>query len=73
MIPADIRRELGIEEGSKLAVLIDDGAVVLLPREAIAKRLHAMFAGIDRSLAEELIAERHAEAERDAIEEGWES
>ena len=71
VIPADVRRELGIEPGTKLAVLVQDGGVMLLPREAIKRRLREMFSGIDRSLSEELIAERHAEARRDAIEEGW--
>jgi AbrB family looped-hinge helix DNA binding protein len=65
VIPAPIRRQLGIEEGTRLAVLVDEEAVVLVPRDALKRRLRAMFAGA-QGMADELIAERRAEAERDA-------
>ena len=67
VIPASIRRELGIEEGTKLAVRIKDGAIELLTDDAIDVRLRAIFANAAGS--EELLAERRAEAQRDAQEE----
>ncbi len=65
VVPARLRRQLGIEEGSELVALVENGALVLLTRDAIADRLHAMFAHVEGSLADELIAERRAEAARE--------
>ena len=65
VIPAGIRRELGIEEGSELVALVEGEAVVLVPRAAIKTRLRTMFAGVTGSMRGELIAERRAEAGRD--------
>lgn len=65
VIPAEIRRQLGIDTGTRLAVLIDDEAVVLVPREAIERRLHALFKGVPVSMAAELRKERQAEAARE--------
>ncbi len=66
VIPVQIRRRLGIEQGTRLAVLVDDDAVVLVPRSAIERRLHAIFRGVPVSMADELIGERRAEAAADA-------
>ena len=66
VIPAGIRRELGIEEGSELVALVEGEAVVLVPRSAIKTRLRSMFAATGGSMRDELIAERRAEAARDA-------
>jgi AbrB family looped-hinge helix DNA binding protein len=62
VIPAGIRRELGIEEGSELVALVEGEAVVLVPRAAIKTRLRSIFAGVETSMRAELIAERRAEA-----------
>lgn len=62
VIPAPIRRELGIEEDTRLVALVDQGAVVLAPRHVLRRRLRAMFAGVEGSLADELLADRRAEA-----------
>ncbi|MFN2490840.1 MAG: AbrB/MazE/SpoVT family DNA-binding domain-containing protein [Actinomycetota bacterium] len=62
VIPAAIRRQLGIERRTRLTVLIDGEAVVLVPREAVERRLHAIFSGVPASMARELIEERRAEA-----------
>jgi len=62
VIPAGIRRRLGIEEGSELVALIEGEAVVLVPRSAIKSRLRSMFADVGSSMREELIDERRAEA-----------
>lgn len=66
VIPAGIRRELGIEEGSELVALVEGEAVVLVPRSAIKSRLRSIFAGTAESMRDQLIAERRADAERDA-------
>ena len=66
VIPVEIRRELGIREGSELVALVEGEAVVLVPRSAIKARLRSIFAGLDTSMRDELIAERRADASRDA-------
>ncbi len=66
VIPAAIRRELGIGVGSELVALVEDGGVLLLPRGEVKRRLRRMFAGVEGSLASELIAERRREAAAEA-------
>ena len=70
VIPADIRRQLEIHEGSELVALVEGEAVVLVPRSAIKSRLRSMFADIGVSMRQELIAERRAEAERESSGSG---
>lgn len=70
VIPVEIRRSLGLKEGDTVLFEVRDGEVVLTTRRARIARAQAMFrqfvpAG-PPSLADELIAERRAEA---AIEE----
>jgi AbrB family looped-hinge helix DNA binding protein len=62
VIPAAIRRELRLQEGSELVALVEDDAIVLLPRSAVRARLRGMFAGVRTSMREELLAERRAAA-----------
>ena len=62
VIPAEVRREVGIVEGTELAAMVEGDAVVLLPRSAVKARLRAMFAGVRSSMAQELIEERRAAA-----------
>jgi AbrB family looped-hinge helix DNA binding protein len=70
VIPAGIRRELGIEEGSELVALVEGEAVVLVPRSAIKSRLRSIFASTEGSMRDELLADRRAEAMRDASARG---
>jgi AbrB family looped-hinge helix DNA binding protein len=65
VIPAGIRRQLGIEEGSELVALVEGEAVVLMPRSVIRSRLRSIFADVGVSMRDELIVERRAEAARD--------
>lgn len=65
VIPAAIRKRLGLEQGTRLAVLVDGEAVVLVPRPAVEQRLHSIFKGVPASMADELIGERRAEAAAD--------
>lgn len=65
VIPAPIRQQLGIAEGSELVALVEGEAVVLVPRSAIKARLRSMFASVEPSLRDELIADRRAAARRE--------
>ena len=65
VIPAGIRRMLGIEQGSELVAIVEGEAVVLVPREAIKRRLRSIFADVPTSMREELLAERRVEAARE--------
>lgn len=64
VIPAPIRRELAIEEGSQLVALVDRDGVLLLPRSAVKRRLRELFAGVETSLSAELLADRRGAASR---------
>lgn len=66
VIPAGIRRELGIREGSELVALVEGEAVVLVPRSGIKNRLRSIFTATKASMSDELIEERRAEAAREA-------
>jgi AbrB family looped-hinge helix DNA binding protein len=68
VIPQAARQQLGIEEGDELAVIVERDGVLLMPRERLLDSLRGMLADVPYSLADELIAERHAEAARDAAE-----
>jgi AbrB family looped-hinge helix DNA binding protein len=62
VIPVEIRRRLGLEEGSQLVALVEGDGVLLLPRAAVKQRLRGIFASIGTSLADELIRDRRAAA-----------
>lgn len=62
VIPVEIRRSLGLQEGSELLAIVEGDSVVLMPRATVKKRLRSMFAGVGSSMREELIAERRAAA-----------
>jgi len=66
VIPAGIRRQLHLEEGSELVALVEGQGVLLIPRAAVKHRLRSMFAGVKSSMAAELQAERRAEVERES-------
>jgi AbrB family looped-hinge helix DNA binding protein len=64
VIPANIRREMSIEIGSTLVARIENDMLIFEKPDTVIKRLQARFKKIPKgvSLAEELIAERRAEA-----------
>ncbi|MBA4169973.1 MAG: AbrB/MazE/SpoVT family DNA-binding domain-containing protein [Chloroflexi bacterium] len=66
VIPVEVRRALGLTEGSELVALIEGDAVVLLPRSSVRDRLRSLFAGVEGSMAGELIEERRAAAKEDS-------
>jgi len=71
-IPAWLRHVTGIRAGSSLVAYEEDGRAVLETREHLADRIRrdvaASWSG-DGSAVDELIAERRAEATREAAEE----
>jgi AbrB family looped-hinge helix DNA binding protein len=68
VIPAAIRRELGLAPGAVLAARVEDGRLVLEPSGVVLARLRRRFNKVSPgvSLADELIDERRKEARRDS-------
>lgn len=66
VLPATIRRELGLNEGDELVASTDGERLVLERRETLLEELRQELhdATGDRSLVDELIAERRREAKR---------
>jgi AbrB family looped-hinge helix DNA binding protein len=64
VLPARLRRQLGVEPGSVLLAKVEEDRLVLETRRAALKRLQARFAKVPRttSVVDELIAERRREA-----------
>jgi AbrB family looped-hinge helix DNA binding protein len=71
VIPAALRKALGLKPGDRLIARQEGESLVLERREAIGKRLQDRFRHIPNevSLVDELIAERRAEAAKEAAEE----
>jgi AbrB family looped-hinge helix DNA binding protein len=67
VIPTKVRREAGIGPGDVLVVHTRDGQVIIESRENVERRIRERFAHIpsDVDLADELIADRRAEARRE--------
>jgi AbrB family looped-hinge helix DNA binding protein len=67
VVPAPLRRRLGIEPGDVLVARAEDDRLVLERRAAILERIRRRLAVVPAhiSMVEELIAERRAEAERE--------
>ncbi len=66
VIPVEIRRRLGLEEGSQLVALVEGEGVLLLPRRAVKQRLRDMFAGVKTSMADELVRDRRSAAAKES-------
>lgn len=70
VLPAPLRRRLDLHAGDRLIVTLDaSGEIRLLPARDLARRLCGLYRDLapGRSLADELIAERRAEAAREAL------
>jgi AbrB family looped-hinge helix DNA binding protein len=69
LIPAAIRRRLGLREGSEVIVRVEEsGRLQVTSRAQALARVQSelrKYIRRDRALADELIAERRAEAERE--------
>ncbi|UEM02776.1 AbrB/MazE/SpoVT family DNA-binding domain-containing protein [Skermanella rosea] len=68
VIPANVRSELGLQEGGKFIVHVEDGQIRLEPIQAAVARAQAMvrrYVPEGLSLVDELSEERRAAAERE--------
>jgi len=67
VIPAGMRAALGMTGGGRMVARLVEGAVVLEPIEAAVRRAQAMVGRYvrDGAVVDELIAERHAAADRE--------
>src|SRR5438034_1696728 len=68
VLPAAARNTLGLKDGSDLRIVLEDRQLVLIPYFEVIRRLQEKYRRLipgDRSLADELIAERRAEAARE--------
>lgn len=68
VIPARFRRELGFEVGDTVIVELSEGALHIRPRSAAITQAQKLMRGLVSTgdgLADELIADRRADAARD--------
>jgi AbrB family looped-hinge helix DNA binding protein len=68
VIPAEFRKALGIQVGDPIILALDDGEVRLFTIDRAIRRAQEIvrrYVPDGRSLADELIAERRLEAERE--------
>ena len=67
VIPASLRRSLGLEEGDRLVARQEADRLVIEKPEQIKQRLKARFALVpaERNLVDELIADRREESRRE--------
>ena len=65
-MPVELRRDLGLEEGTELAIRSDGHRLILEPRNEVLRRVRRRFADVDASLADELVSDRRDEARRES-------
>ncbi|MDX6650045.1 MAG: hypothetical protein QOJ97_1996 [Solirubrobacteraceae bacterium] len=73
VLPAPVRRALGLAPGDRLILTLEpDGGVRMVSAREVAGRLRGLLRDVapGRSLADELLAERRAEARREDAESG---
>jgi AbrB family looped-hinge helix DNA binding protein len=68
VIPASLRRSLGLEEGDRLVARQEADRLVIEKPEQIKQRLKARFAQVpaERRLVDELLCERREESRRES-------
>ncbi len=66
LIPKGMRDALYIANGDEVVAWLEDGRLVLEPRQALLERLQNRYADLEGSLADELIEERREEAFRES-------
>ena len=67
VVPAPIRKALGFRPGDSLVARVEEDHLVIEKPESVERRVRARFRKAEGcSLAEELIAERRVEAQREA-------
>lgn len=68
VVPQDVRRYLGIDVGQKVSYHVSDGQLTITTPQAALRRLQELVKGSvpeGVSIVDELIRERHEEAERE--------
>ena len=67
VLPAKFRKAMGVKPGDELILRLEDGELRIFTRRQAIKRAQGMLKHIapGRSLSEELIQERRAEAARE--------
>ena len=68
VVPVELRRELGLEEGTEMAIRSDGRRLILEPRTEVLRRLRRRFSKVPDglSLADELASDRREEARRES-------
>lgn len=69
VVPVEVRKKLGLEQGELLLLRIDeDGSMHLVRSSDVVAQVRGIFSDLDpeHSLVDELITERRLEAEREA-------
>jgi len=65
VIPAEVRAELGIQPGSRVALTVENARIILQPiNERLTKKLRGRFAG-GPSMADQLQQERREDRRQD--------
>jgi bifunctional DNA-binding transcriptional regulator/antitoxin component of YhaV-PrlF toxin-antitoxin module len=67
LIPASMRRAAGLVPGSKVRLVLRGEEVVVVNPVVARKQLHDLFSKVRVSLADELLADRRAEAHGDSL------
>lgn len=65
VIPARIRRKLGLKPGEPMVGWLEDGRFVFMPRKEAIAAARGLLRHVKGNMADELIRERQAEAERE--------
>jgi bifunctional DNA-binding transcriptional regulator/antitoxin component of YhaV-PrlF toxin-antitoxin module len=68
VVPAQLRHELQLDEGAEMAIRSDGRRLILEPRAEVLRRLRRRFNDVEVSLADELAADRRADALRESEE-----
>lgn len=68
VIPAKLRRALGLNDGDELVAWLEGDRLVIRSKESVARDLRGSYKHVasGRDLASELISERRAEVAREA-------
>lgn len=72
-LPAIFLEAMGVREGDPIQLIVERGAVRILPRDAVIREVQAFvrrYIPDDVSLVDELLEERRAEAAREAEDAG---
>ena len=68
VIPQKIREAEGLNPGDKLILFRDENGMTLMTRDQLEQKVWANIKDPEKSLVDELIADRRAEAQRDLEE-----